>query len=187
MVNEPAPEKAAPQPLRLVQQFVNSVDLDDGEEQLASAEELRSWLASRDLMGPGEAATKADLGRAIDVREGLRALMLANNGHELDQDKVERLDRAARRAGLRAHFAPGSDPRLVPGAAGVDGALARLLAIVTAAVSDGTWERMKACPAERCEWAFYDKSKNRSGRWCNMAVCGNQQKARAFRERRRAE
>jgi predicted RNA-binding Zn ribbon-like protein len=182
MVTESVPEKTAPQPLYLVQRFVNSVDLEDGEDELASAEELRAWLAARGLMRPDEAVTKADLGRALDVREGLRTLMLANNGHELDQAKVARLDRAARRAGLRARFAPGSDPDLVPDAAGVDGALARLLA-----VSDGSWERMKACPAESCEWAFYDKSKNRSGRWCNMAVCGNQQKARAFRERRRAE
>jgi len=49
----------------------------------------------------------------------------------------------------------------------------------------GRWERLKACPREECEWAFYDKSKNRSGRWCSMEACGNIEKARAFRERRR--
>lgn len=187
MVNESSTAKRAPEPLYLVQRFVNSIDLDDGDEELASPEALRAWLAARDLMGAEERVTKADLGRAIDVREGLRALMLANNGHELDLEKVERLDRAASRAGVRVRFAPGADPELVPEAGGVDGALARLMAIVAAAVSDGAWERMKACPATNCEWAFYDKSKNRSGRWCNMAVCGNQEKARAFRERRRAE
>jgi predicted RNA-binding Zn ribbon-like protein len=36
-------------------------------------------------------------------------------------------------------------------------------------------------------WAFYDRSKNRSGHWCSMRVCGNRAKARQFRERRRAE
>ena len=36
-----------------------------------------------------------------------------------------------------------------------------------------------------CRWAFYDGSKNRSGRWCDMASCGNRMKARAFRERAR--
>ena len=75
------------------------------------------------------------------------------------------------------------DQRLVGG--GVDGALARLLAIVAAAVADGSWERLKACPREECEWAFYDKSKNRSGRWCKMESCGNIEKAKAFRERQR--
>jgi predicted RNA-binding Zn ribbon-like protein len=186
MISESAPEKTAPQPLQLVQRFVNSVDLDRGEEELTSPGALRDWFAARELIGADEPVTKADLARALDVREGLRALMLANNGHELDAAKVERLDRAAGRAAVRMRFAPDRDPELVPDARGVDGALARLMAIVASAVAEGDWERMKACPAESCEWAFYDRSKNRSGRWCNMAVCGNQQKARTFRERRRA-
>jgi predicted RNA-binding Zn ribbon-like protein len=50
---------------------------------------------------------------------------------------------------------------------------------------DGTWDRMKACRADDCEWAFYDSSRNRSGTWCSMEVCGNRAKARAFRARHR--
>jgi predicted RNA-binding Zn ribbon-like protein len=34
---------------------------------------------------------------------------------------------------------------------------------------------------------FYDRSKNRSGRWCVMAECGNRAKVRAYRERERAK
>ena len=98
---------------------------------------------------------------------------------------MARLDRAAGRAGMRASFASGA-PELVPGAAGVDGALARLLAIVAASAEQGTWERLKACPRDCCLWAFYDKSKNHSKRWCSMESCGNVEKARAFRQRRRS-
>lgn len=185
MINESAPEKSAPGTLYLVQRFVNSVDLETLEEELTAPEALRDWLAERELMQPDEPVTEGDLRRALDVREGLRALLLANNGHELDATKVERLDRAASRAGVRLSFATADEPRLVPDASGVDGALAQLMTIVAAAVEQGTWERMKACPAEDCEWAFYDQSKNRSGRWCNMAVCGNQSKARRYRERRK--
>jgi predicted RNA-binding Zn ribbon-like protein len=185
MINESAPEKSAPGALYLVQRFVNSVDLESHEEELTDPEALRAWFAQRELMGADEAVSAADLRRALDVREGLRALLLANNGHELDAGKVGRLDRAASRAGVRLRFGEQGDPRLVPDAGGVDGALARLMAIVAAAVEQGRWERLKACPAEDCEWAFYDHSKNRSGRWCKMAVCGNQQKARTYRERRR--
>jgi predicted RNA-binding Zn ribbon-like protein len=185
MINETAPEKRAPEPLHLVQRFVNSVDLEDHEDELESPEQLREWLARRDLMEADDPVSSADLRRALDVREGLRALMLANNGHELDAAKVERLDRAVRRGTLRVRFGP--LPALVPAADGVDGALGRMMAIVAEAVADGGWERMKACSSESCEWAFYDQSKNRSGRWCSMATCGNQDKARAFRERRRSE
>jgi predicted RNA-binding Zn ribbon-like protein len=183
---ESTPEKTAPQPLYLVQRFVNSVDLESGEDELASPEALRRWLAERGLLEVGQPVSEADLERAVDVREGLRAVLLLNNGLPFDGRKVERLDQAARRAGVRLRFRPGEDPELVPATTGVDGAIARLMAIVTSAVERGTWQRLKACPREDCEWAFYDRSKNRSGRWCQMEVCGNLEKARAFRERRRA-
>ncbi|MEA2365382.1 MAG: hypothetical protein QOI32_894, partial [Thermoleophilaceae bacterium] len=165
--------KTAPQPLYLVQRFVNSVDLDSGEDELSSPDALRDWFAERDLMDAGAAVSAADLRRAVEVREGLRAVLRHNNGLPLDEDRVERLDRAVRRAEVRVRFAPGHDPELVTEAEGVDGAIARLMAIVAAAVEHGRWERLKACPREECEWAFYDRSKNRSGRWCTMESCGN--------------
>jgi predicted RNA-binding Zn ribbon-like protein len=179
------PEKTAPQPLELVQRFVNSVDLESCEDELDGPQGLRDWLIERDLMQPGERVTAADVERALDVREGLRALMLANNGLALDESRVARLDDVAARAGVRVVFAPGAEPRLEPDSGGVDGAIARLLAIVAGAVEQGRWQRLKACPRETCNWAFYDQSKNRSGRWCRMEGCGNIEKARAFRERRR--
>jgi predicted RNA-binding Zn ribbon-like protein len=181
------PEKTAPQPLELVQRFVNSVDLEAGDDELSDPEALRTWLAERDLIAPSDTVGKADLRRALDVREGLRALLMANNGMPADEGRVARLDEAAARAGVRVSFRPQTPPALAPARAGVDGAIARLLAIVAGAVERGEWERLKACPRDVCHWAFYDHSKNRSGRWCLMEVCGNVEKARAFRERKRAE
>jgi predicted RNA-binding Zn ribbon-like protein len=177
--------KTAPQPLYLVQRFVNSIDLESGEDELSSPEALRDWFVARGLMQAGEPVGPPDLARALDVREGLRAVLRNNNGLPLEERSLERLDRAVRRAGVRVQFAPGRDPELVPDASGVDGAIGRLMAIVAAAVEQGRWERLKACPREECEWAFYDKSKNRSGRWCSMDSCGNIEKAKAFRERQR--
>jgi predicted RNA-binding Zn ribbon-like protein len=179
------PSKTAPQPLYLVQRFVNSVDLETGEDELDSPGALRRWLSERGLIDQGEGLADADLARALDVREGLRAVLAANNGLPLDEEKVERLDRVVSGAAVRMRFKPGVDPELVPAGRGLDGAMARLMAIVAAAVESGRWERLKACSREECEWAFYDRSKNRSGRWCKMEVCGNIAKARAFRERRR--
>ena len=72
---------------------------------------------------------------------------------------------------------------LVTSCGGVDSAIARLLSIVHDAMNDGTWRRLKACPAEDCRWAFYDHSRNRSGTWCEIGKCGNRAKARRFRER----
>jgi predicted RNA-binding Zn ribbon-like protein len=179
------PEKRAPEPLELVQRFVNSVDLESGEDELTGPAELRDWLAERELIGADERVSRADFERALDVREGLRALLMANNGMEADPDRVARLDRAAARAGVRVVFRPGAEPKLAPEARGVDGAIGRLLAIVAGAVEQGRWERLKACPRDVCHWAFFDHTKNHSGRWCQMDVCGNIEKARAFRERKR--
>jgi predicted RNA-binding Zn ribbon-like protein len=177
--------KTAPEPLYLVQRFVNSLDVESGEDELASPEALRAWFAERGLMDSDEPVTAADLRRAVDVREGLRTLLLEHNGHGRDDDHVRRLDRAAGRAAVRVRFEPGRNPELVASGPGVDGAIARLMAMVASAVESGIWERLKACPREECEWAFYDRTKNASGRWCSMESCGNIEKARAFRERRR--
>jgi predicted RNA-binding Zn ribbon-like protein len=181
-----SPEKTAPGPLYLVQRFVNSVDLETGEEELVSPEALRDWLAERDLLGAEERVSAADLKRALEVREGLRALLLANSGLPVDADRVERLDAAVARAAIRMRFRAGAEPALEPDASGVDGALGRLMAVVAGAVEGGEWARLKACHRDPCFWAFYDRSKNRSGRWCKMEACGNIEKARAFRERHRA-
>ena len=72
---------------------------------------------------------------------------------------------------------------LAPAIPGFAGAMARLLVPVAQAIGDGSWQRVKACRANDCRWAFYDRSRNRSGVWCEMAVCGNRTKVRAYRER----
>ena len=47
----------------------------------------------------------------------------------------------------------------------------------------GRWTRLKLCPADDCLVPFYDRSKNRSRRWCDVAVCGNREKTRTYRSR----
>jgi predicted RNA-binding Zn ribbon-like protein len=61
--------------------------------------------------------------------------------------------------------------------------MGRLLAAIASATADGTWARLKICRNDACRWSFYDASRNRSGHWCSMAVCGNRMKGRAFRQR----
>jgi predicted RNA-binding Zn ribbon-like protein len=54
---------------------------------------------------------------------------------------------------------------------------------VLRAQADGSWERLKACRDEECRWVFYDSSRNRSGTWCDMGLCGSRTKVRAYRQR----
>jgi predicted RNA-binding Zn ribbon-like protein len=45
------------------------------------------------------------------------------------------------------------------------------------------YRRIRICP--NCNWLFLDKSRNASRLWCDMAVCGNRQKARRHYRRRK--
>jgi predicted RNA-binding Zn ribbon-like protein len=178
--------KPAPGDPALVQGFINTHDLEDGSDDLADPAALERWLVHYELMDGGGPLGRHDLEQATGVREALRALLIANNGGDLDPAAVDTLNAAARTAELLVRFDPaGGEGRLVPMRGGVDGAIGRLLAIVERAQCDGTWERFKGCPDTDCGWAFYDWSKNRSATWCSMEVCGNRAKARAYRERHR--
>ena len=177
--------KPAPAELELVRAFVNTWDAEDDTEALASPAELTAWLGEHDLLDSGVRATATDHSHAVALREALRALLLANAGMDPEPTAASVLDEAARRAVLGVRFDPDGRVRTAPEARGVDGALGRLLAIVAAAQEDGTWSRLKACLADDCQWAYYDRSRNRSAVWCDMQVCGNRQKVRSFRERHR--
>jgi predicted RNA-binding Zn ribbon-like protein len=185
MTDEHQHPKAAPGELDHVRQFVNTLDLETREEQLADPDGLVAWLAERGLVPAGdEPFTAADVLQAQSLRESLRKLLLANNGAPLDAAAIDALNAASKSAELVVRLDADGAGRLSPVRPGIDGALGRLLAIVFRSMAEGTWQRLKACPDHDCEWAFYDWSKNRSGTWCDMRVCGNRAKARAFRERR---
>ncbi len=179
----------APGALETVRSFVNTYDVDDEIELLAGPDELVTWLAQHDLLGSETAAraSAGDVRRAIELREALRSQLRAHHGDPLDPQAASVLDSAARRARLTLRFTGDDETTLEPEARGVDGALGRLLAIVKDAIDDGTWKRLKVCAAETCRWAFYDESRNRSGAWCDMRVCGNRAKVRGFRERTRTD
>jgi predicted RNA-binding Zn ribbon-like protein len=175
----------APGELEQVRAFVNTADLEQGEENLDTPGALSAWLADHELLEGSPRATKADLRAALGIREALRDLLLANADGAPTAKASATLDAAARSARLEVRF-DADGGHLEPGAGGVPGALGRLLAIVQRAMASGTWDRLKACRQDTCRWAFYDNTKNRSGVWCNMGACGNRAKARAYRERQAA-
>ncbi len=174
----------APGDLETIRAFVNTRDVEDGTDDVATPEALAAWLRERRLLGDEERAAAADVRRAVELREALREVLLGHHGgYETDPAALATLEDTARRARLEVRFAPDGTARPEPARGGVDGALGRLLAIVAAAQADGTWQRLKSCPADDCRWAFYDRSRNRSAVWCSMAVCGNRAKVRGYRER----
>jgi predicted RNA-binding Zn ribbon-like protein len=175
----------APGDLELVRLLVNTLEVESGDAALSSPAALQAWLQEHGL-GRGAEAAPADLHTARRLREAIRSLLAENSGMHVRKDAAVTLNRAAARARLALRFEPDGSARLEPVAAGVDGALGRLVAIVAGAMADGTWSRLKACRADDCRWAFYDHARNRSRQWCSMAVCGNRTKARSYRRRHAA-
>jgi predicted RNA-binding Zn ribbon-like protein len=174
----------SPHELDLVIDFVNTLDLEEGTDGLATPDGLRSWLVERQMLSsPATVVSESDREGAVRLREALRSLMLANNGGAHHDDAWRELELVARSGELGAHFDAAGSLRLTPDAGGLAGALARLVVPVAHATSNATWQRVKACRAPDCNWAFYDRSRNRSGVWCEMAVCGNRTKVRAYRQR----
>jgi predicted RNA-binding Zn ribbon-like protein len=175
--------QSAPGQLELVRTFVNTLDLEGDSDELSSPEALTSWLAERHLLSEGMKVGRRALERAIELREALRRLLLANNGAALDPEAIEALNDTIADAALSVRFEPDGQPALAVRSSGPGAVVAPIVTIVYEAMVNGTWSRLKACPADDCHWAFYDHSKNHSGTWCTMRVCGNRAKVRAYRER----
>ncbi|HMO10216.1 MAG TPA: CGNR zinc finger domain-containing protein [Actinotalea sp.] len=146
----------APAGLELVRALLNTDDRFHGVDRLAGTGP--TWL--------------------VELRDALRTQVTTGDATAVDA--------LAARGPLLVSLAGGA-ARLVP--ASHDDASAgtgAVLALVHAAGADGGWGRLKACANPGCQWVYYDRSRNRSGRWCSMGECGDVMKARAYRGRRRA-
>ena len=180
-VEEPGDRAPAPGSLRLVQVFVNTNDLETGPDILPDAAALRAWLVEAGVLADDVVVTEEDHARAIELREAIRELVSSHAGLPHDPSAADVVASFPVRAVL-------DDPhtRFEPVADGFEGALGSIVAAIHAGIAEGTWERLKSCERDVCRWAFYDHSKNRSGHWCSMAVCGQREKNRRAYRRRRA-
>ncbi len=174
---------AAPEPLRLIQRFVNTADAEHGREWLVTPGDLSTWIAEHGLAVPPRIGAR-ELRRAHELREALRTLARANNLGDLGvEDAILAVNRTARGARLEVALDSDGAPSIGQRAGAFDGVLGELLAIAFRSMLSGEWTRLKAC--RQCSWVFYDTSRNRSATWCSMAICGNRAKTRAYRRRRR--
>jgi predicted RNA-binding Zn ribbon-like protein len=178
--------KPAPGPLALVQDFINTRNYFHGGDLLEDAEEATARLIELGLLEEGEQIGEKDRRRLVAFREGLRGLLVAHNAVAGAGPDAATLNDLVASATLGVRFGPDGRPALEPAAehGQADGVMARLLAVAVRAEVEGGWGRLKACRNEGCRWAFYDASKNHSGSWCNMQVCGARHKMRAYRERK---
>lgn len=198
---------AAPGGLALVESLVNTLDVESGADALDTAEGrarfgLPEAVEAVEKAADTEGAERADgvagavctgaageLARARELRESLRAVLLAHAGHPPHREVTplgELLASAPLLVTIDGHDGSGrlTPAGLTPAGPVPDGA-ARLLSRTAAAVAEalvaGTWTRLKACEAATCHWAYYDRSPAGRRRWCSMQVCGARAKMRRYR------
>ncbi len=177
--------KPAPEPLLLVQAFVNTREVGKETDLLAEPETAVHWLRQTGLLGPEATAGPEDLRSAREFRESIRTLLARNGGGPAPADgDLRPLEAAIRSSRPRLTVDADGRVQLDAGQRGrvADGLLSLLL-IIRDAQRDGTWPRLKVCGNDDCLWAFYDRSHSRRGAWCDMAACGNLIKNRNLRAR----
>ena len=179
------PESRAPAPgnLVLVQEFINSVEMPDGVDELRTEALAAAWLHTKaEVAAP---VTASDLRRLVATREALRDLLEAHTGENVDPAVAVRLEKLLSHAPLRPVLSA-SGATLTVDCGGVDRFLGMISTAIVEATLMRTWARLKVCRSSACRWAYYDHSKNGSGMWCSMRSCGSKEKARAYRARRRS-
>ncbi|GAA2497650.1 CGNR zinc finger domain-containing protein [Streptomyces longisporus] len=159
---------AAPGSLVLVESLVNTLDLESGADALDTAD-------GRARFGLAE----GELAAARELRESLRAVLLAHAGHP-PHAPVTPLGELLASAPLRLTVDP-ADGSAALAPADAEPLLSRVAAAVAESLVAGTWPRLKACESSTCHWAYYDRSPAGRGRWCSMQVCGARAKMRRYR------
>jgi predicted RNA-binding Zn ribbon-like protein len=182
---EPGGRPKAPGRLELLQRFVNTHnhDFPPDWDRIGTPKKAQAWLRQKRLLGGSHRISESDAARLRELREALRALVLANHGGDLDRGATDVLRTASRDARLSVTIDAEGRSSLASANRGVEGAVATLLGILHEAQLSGDWSRLKGC--RQCGYAFFDRSKNRSAAWCAMSICGNRTKNRALYRRRR--
>jgi predicted RNA-binding Zn ribbon-like protein len=181
----------APGDLGTLQAFVNTLDIEQGTDALASPADLDAWLRQAGLADDqGGSSGQRELSLAVELREALRDVLRSHvTRRNASPGGPASGTGAARVAGAAAAMRAGIDVdargriTVVPAGDGTAAALTRLLLIGAEAATAGTWRRLKVCSADDCQWAFYDRSPTHSGCWCSMQICGSRAKSRAYRSR----
>jgi predicted RNA-binding Zn ribbon-like protein len=178
--------KPAPMPLLRVQAFVNTRDLEEESDLLSDVDAASAWLLDAGLLSPDATLSAADLEQAQTVRESIRRLLEPGDGDPRSGAVLGPLRELADTHPLRLWVGDHGMLALEnPRHNSLGDGLFDLLLIIRQAQQDGSWPRLKTCANPDCRWAFYDRSRNQQGNWCNMALCGNRLKNRHLRARRR--
>jgi predicted RNA-binding Zn ribbon-like protein len=127
---------------------------------------------------------------AIELREAIYRIFVAIAEHNpVSQDDLALLNEALPHAFTLPELAATGDGfgvRWRGDDSGLDGILWPILRSAVRLLTDGEHNRIGQCADDRgCGYLFYDTSRNRSRRWCDMGSCGNRAKSQRHYARHR--
>jgi predicted RNA-binding Zn ribbon-like protein len=129
------------------------------------------------------------LAQAIELREAIHGIGAAlGRGAGPPQAALASLSALHARFVAQGELAPGASScrwRWSVRASPVEAALGPIALAAVRLFTEGDFHRIRECGGHACGWLFYDRSKNKSRRWCEMEVCGNRAKQRRLAARRR--
>lgn len=161
------------------------------EDRLDSPRWLEAFLARWEL-APSEVATDESREALRSLRSQLQGMVAILRGGEPPRDEdLEALNSflAAGPLVCRVERDQGAcQLRLVPVERTLNAVVSEIAASFAEVLVEGDARRIKICENPDCKWVFYDRSRNRTRRWCEGPTgCGNLLKVRRFRARRKAD
>ncbi|MFJ4714663.1 CGNR zinc finger domain-containing protein [Streptomyces sp. NPDC088785] len=159
----------------------------DPVERIPVPHRLADWLTVSGLAVDSCTPAQLDLARAL--REAIHdAATAAALGDPLPAPAVRAINDRSARGGAVAVLTPGGGRRWRLGATSpVEDALGVIAEDAIGVLAGERDGRLALCAAPTCRAAFFDTSRSRTRRWCDMNTCGNRQKKARFTAARRGD
>ncbi|MEU6121996.1 CGNR zinc finger domain-containing protein [Streptomyces sp. NPDC047123] len=171
----------------LATSFTGTLSERQGEpvERIPVPRRLADWLAVNGLAVAS--CTEAELDRARELREAIHAVATAAALQEDLPESAVRVinDHSARGRAVAVLTPEGERQWRLGQASGVADALGVIAADAIAVVAGERDGRLALCASPTCRAAFFDTSRSRTRRWCEMNTCGNREKKARFQANRR--
>ncbi|WP_290058322.1 CGNR zinc finger domain-containing protein [Amycolatopsis solani] len=158
----------------------------DAVERIPVPHRLVDWLAVSGL--EVDSCTDAQLESAKELREAIHAAATAAAiGEPLPEAAVGIINDRSVEGRAAAVLTPDGERRWRLGpASALEDALGVIAADAVGILSGERDGRLALCASPTCQAAFFDTSRSRTRRWCDMGTCGNREKKARFTAGRRA-
>ncbi|MEU4797783.1 CGNR zinc finger domain-containing protein [Streptomyces sp. NPDC023327] len=149
-------------------------------ERIPTPHRLVDWLTVSGLAVPS--CTPAQLDLARELRESIHAAATARALQEpLPTSAVQVINDRSAQGRAAAVLTPEGGRRWLLGSAScVADALGVIAADAISVIAGARDGRLALCASPTCRAAFFDTSRSRTRKWCDMNTCGNRQKKARF-------